>query len=683
MIRIGSIARFLLITLVLAVPAPVWAAQPATPIPGATPLPAGATEYVDPGGRFTLPIPTGWTAETTGEAGVLTSPEGGITVYALALPGTDIPRALEEAWRVVDPAFDLIPGEPLAVPTMAGLRPFTLVEYEGAPADQTVQAVGQEADGMVYALLVRADRDEAARRASQMQTAALGLQITGVEEVSLQGVAPRMLTPAMLKDVDQFIAATLERFGIPGAAYAVVQDGGIVHAEGFGVTALGETAPITPETLMLVGSVTKPMTTTYMATIIDDGEMRWDTPAIDILPSFAVADPEVTPRLTMSDLVCACTGVPRRDLELAFESEGVTAEETIASLRDFTFFTPVGQAFQYSNQMVAAGGYIAALAAGGSLETVHDDFVSGMEQRIFAPIGMADTTFSLAEVEEGGNYARPHALSLDGTVTAFPLDLEADVAVVAPAGGAWSNVADLGRFVITQLQRGRAPDGALVATEESLAETWTPRVQVAPGFSYGLGWILTDYQEQPLIYHDGGTLGYNAEVAFLPEAGLGVAIVANQSDVLAFAEAVRNRVFAVAYDQPPTGDASIAFAFEQQRQASDRRSGGIQPLDTNEVAPFLGVWEHPALGEVTLTLDDGRLILDAGDIASELAAAQDEATGEPYYLTVTTPLDGLRVSLRDDNGTRTLVVHDPAPTDLYVFTPLSPAVATPAAGPAG
>src|SRR5215207_2677635 len=146
MLRWRAIARFLVIALVMAPPTmarDALAAQSATPAPIATPVAPGATEYVDPAGRFIVPIPTGWTAATVGEAGVLTSPEGGITVFALAIPGTEIPEALDRAWHIVDPAFDLTPGETLDVPATAGLPPFTVTTYEGGASDQAVQAVTQ------------------------------------------------------------------------------------------------------------------------------------------------------------------------------------------------------------------------------------------------------------------------------------------------------------------------------------------------------------------------------------------------------------------------------------------------------------------------------------------------------------------------------------------------------------
>jgi CubicO group peptidase (beta-lactamase class C family) len=521
---------------------------------------------------------------------------------------------------------------------------------------------------MVFVALMRGDRDEALRRASQIQNAALGIELAGEEKHSVRGIAPRTLTAELLARIDAYVQQAMDRFDIPGAAYAIVQDGTIVHAAGFGVREAGGNDPVTPETMMLAGSVTKPMTTTYMATLVDDGLLRWDQPVVEILPSFAVADPEVTDLLTVSDLVCGCTGVPKRDLELVFAGDDLTAAEVIASLKDFAFFTEVGAAFQYSNQMAAAGGYIAAIAAGGSLETAFDDYVAGMEERIFAPIGMAATTFSEAEAVADGNYALPHARTLDGAVTSFPLQLEANVETVAPAGGAWSNVMDLGAFVQTLLNWGVAPDGKRVVTTANLGATWAPRVPVSGELWYGLGWMVSAYKEQPLLYHTGGTLGYNAEVSLLPESGLGVAILANASNVLAFHEAVRTRVFETAFDQPAEGDAAVDFMVTQADELFADLNGKIREVDPAAVAPFLGVWSHPTLGEVTLSVADGRLTADTGEFATELVGFTEGSGDEAVYLTATPPFVGLRVTMAEDDGVLSLVVIDPASTDPYVFT---------------
>src|SRR5690606_1005262 len=145
-----------------------------------------------------------------------------------------------------------------------------------------------------------------------------GFAITALEVTDLSGVAPLPLSAELIAELEAYIVETMAKLGVPGAAVAIVRDGEIVYANGFGVRELGKDDPVTPETLMMIGSTTKSMTTMLMGTLVDEGLMDWDTPAVEILPSFAVADPEITQRITMRNMVCACTGVPRRDAELLF-----------------------------------------------------------------------------------------------------------------------------------------------------------------------------------------------------------------------------------------------------------------------------------------------------------------------------------------------------------------------------
>src|SRR5829696_3025473 len=109
----------------------------------------------------------------------------------------------------------------------------------------------------------------------------------------LAGVSPLPLTGARRAAFEAYAADALNRLGVAGASVAVVQGGEVVYAQGFGVKAMGGTDPVTPDTLMMIGSVTKSMTSTMAATVIDDGEFIWDTPLVDLLPDFAVADPQL------------------------------------------------------------------------------------------------------------------------------------------------------------------------------------------------------------------------------------------------------------------------------------------------------------------------------------------------------------------------------------------------------
>lgn len=148
---------------------------------------------------------------------------------------------------------------------------------------------------------------------------------------------------------------------------AVVQGGEVRLLRGFGIRALGSDAPVTPDTRLMIGSVGKTMTTLLMARLVEEGRLSWDQPVRSVLPGFAVADPELSETITVQNLVCACSGVPRRDMEFLFNAETLDAEAVIASLAGFEFFTGFGEAFQYSNQLVATGGWVAAAADGAAL----------------------------------------------------------------------------------------------------------------------------------------------------------------------------------------------------------------------------------------------------------------------------------------------------------------------------
>lgn len=680
-----------LLTMLLA-----WApvtAQTGTPPAGspvaATPVPGATATYEDPAGRFSVPIPTSWRAETVEDFGVLRSPEGTIAVFLLVVPGDDPVAAIDEAWRRIEPGFDREPVDTLEPPPPPGIERMAVVTYDaGEESGEVLQGFGQVVDGQVFVQLYRGDLTALARRAAQVQVIATGFTIAGVERSDLTGVAARPLTPELLADLEAYVAETMERMRVPGASVAIVQDGAVIYEGGFGVREAGGTDPVTPDTLMMIGSTTKSMTTMLMASLVDDGRMEWDTRVVELLPSFAVADPELTERMTVRNLVCACTGVPRRDLELIFNSSELPAEAVVASLAGFEFFTGFGEAFQYSNQLVAVGGYAAAVAAGGSEGSLYDDYVAATHERVLDPIGMANSTFSFDEVA-AVEHATPHGSGLDGGYAPIPLSAEEFVVPIAPAGGLWSNAGDMARYALTELGRGVAPDGTRVVSAENLEETWQPQVPVTAETSYGLGWFIDEYKGRPLIHHGGNTLGFTSDLAFMPDAGIGVVVLANGQGTNLFNEAVRYRVLELAFDQEPEFDRQLDFAIDQidKAMAEVRESLG-EGVDEAAVAPFLGDYASPVLGDVSLALEAGeaggpsRLVLDAGEFASALLPVDSPAAGD-RYASVDPPLLGLPVELRMIDDVPAMVVTDPASGDEYVFDRVGVPSATPVATPIG
>ena len=520
--------------------------------------------------------------------------------------------------------FDFEPNDVTELPATGGREQVIDIGYDTGDESRVVAAGGELYQGVVYILLARGELISIQQRLSQLAIIDTGFTINALEQEDLVGVEPLRLTDDLLAEFEAYIVDAMERFNVPGAAVAVVQKDEIVYANGFGVRELGKDDLVTPETLMMIGSITKSMTTMLMATLVDDGLMDWDTPVVEVLPTFALAGPELTQQITLRNLVCACTGVPRRDLEFFLNSDELSAEDIVESLATFEFFTDFGEAFQYSNQMVATGGYVAAAAVGAEYGSLYNGYARAVQERVFAPIGMTNTTLSFDEVQASNNYGTPHLLNLDFEYNPVPLRFETFVTPVAPAGAVWSNVLDLGRYLITELNQGVAPDGTGVVSAQNLKLTWEPQVAVTASDSYGLGWLVGEYKGLPEISHGGATIGFSANLAFLPDQDLGISILANAQGSGGFNHAIRSRLFELAFGLESEFDERATFAYTAARDAVAELAADLVNIEPDAVAPYLGRYTNDALGQILIELEDGKLIMDVGEFRSELRSKTDE-----------------------------------------------------------
>ncbi len=621
--------------------------------------------YVDPNGLFTAPIPTNWTATQEEGYVTLSDPDGAILMHLLTLPADDLESAVDEGWQLVDPAFDLAVEDTMSPPARDGIEEVYFVQYEIGDDEVIYQAISRLYDGTAYLLLVDAELATAQRRQAQISIIDSGFTITTPEEetdLSSSGALPA--DAAIIAELESFVEQGLADFGIPGAAVGIVQDGEIVYMNGFGVTEAGG-EPITPQTHMMIGSTGKSLTTLLMAMLVDEGLMEWDTPVIDVLPEFAVADPALSETITLRNLVCACTGVPRRDNELLFNADELSAEDIVDSLSTFEFFTDFGEAFQYSNQMVGTGGYAAAAADGAEFGSLFDGYTSSLGSRVLDAVDMPSTTLSFDEVRERGQYAQPHAATFDFVYELLPLEDEEVLVPIAPAGSHWSTLEDMANYMLMQLANGVAVDGTRVVSEENLAETREAQVPVSANTDYGLGWFIGEYSGQRLIDHGGNTLGFTSDFAFLPDADLGIIVLTNAQGTNSFSAAVRNRLFELVFEQPPTAGEQAQFSLEQAQEAFAEPEGLLDSVDAEAVAPYLATFRNEALGEVTLSLEGDALVLDVGEFASALRPLEEEGELEGYLATDAPIIGTLFELIEDEAGNPT--VSFGAGASVYVF----------------
>jgi hypothetical protein len=230
------------------------------------------------------------------------------------------------------------------------------------------------------------------------------------------------------------------------------------------------------------------------------------------------------------------------------------------------------------------------------------------------------------------------------------------------------------------LDDGLAPDGTRVVSTENLERTWEPQVPVAAETDYGLGWLVDEYKGRLLVHHGGNTTGFTAELAFLPDADLGLVVLTNGELANLLTEAVRFKLLELAFDQEPEFEEQVAFTLEQsERLRSDQLALIGDRVDPATAEHFAGRYENEVLGDLTLTLEDDALILDAGEFRSELRPVLDDAGDTVGYNTVEPPVLGLVVQLRDV-FVPVVVVVDRVSSDEYLFAPIA-TTATPIASP--
>ncbi len=559
--------------------------------------------YTAPTGQFSTQIPAGWSDESTADYGLFTN--GDTSAYLLTIEGADAQAGIETAIQSVLPDFASVKVASNDLPAPNGL--WTQNVY--AEASGTLQvALAQVSDSKTYVILFLFPSQQTLVAQQEDVNSILLSAVVGTP-IDLSAQQPAALDDAALADISNYVNAAMTDYGIVGAAVAIVQNGEVIYADGFGKLSQDDETPVDAETLFMIGSTTKSMTTLMTATLVDDGIVAWDTPVTDILPDFTLSDSTATAQIEWRDLFNMTSGLPRFDIPVSLQAyTPVGVEQEIA---DIPLAAQPGQTFHYSNFMVALGGYADAVAAGSSLNDAASAYADLMQQRVFDPIDMSSTTLSLATVLANSNHALPY--SGDPTtnqIIAVPIELERALIGIAPAGAVWSNAQDMAKYMITQINRGIAPDGERVVSEANLLETWKPEIAMPDGNQYGMGWMIASYHGQRLIMHGGNTAGFTTDFAFLPDANLGVLVLSNAALANNFDASVREYVFETAFGLDHTADAYYAAAEQTLKTAVHQVLAQIHysdtPVDPQAVADYLGSYQRG----VEIQLDDaGQLVI--------------------------------------------------------------------------
>lgn len=564
--------------------------------------------------------PRDWAVETKAGATVFVSPEADLRVGVLDVgSATDAAAAVSRAWtsfrsgavptpRLLTPAA---PGE--------GWDQRVALAYETAPAERAVRAAVALRKGVSWTvLLIHGAEATYAKRSAAVSLLQQSLRPAGYQRESFAGKAPHRLTTDRISLLRDFVTQSAEALGVPGVGLAFVDQGKVVWQGGVGVRALGRPEPVDAQTKFMIASNTKGMATLLLSVLADEGKLRWDQRVVDLYPAFRLGSDEVTRSVLVRHLVCACTGLPRKDYSFILADRGAPAADTFRQLAVTQPTSRFGELFQYNNLMASAAGYLGGALSYPGME-LGAAFDRAMKERVFDPLGMRNTTFDFAEGMRG-NWAQPHGLDIDGRMTLMTNSFNETVLPHRPAGGAFSTAADMARYVQLELSKGLTPEGRRLVSEANLVERRRRGVPVGEDQWYGMGLFERIAWGVPVVTHGGTLLGYHSTFFVLPEAQIGAVILTNADPGAAMLAPFLRRLLEVVYDGRPEAAEEVAVAATRiKAQAAARRARLTIPGDAAVLGSLAGRYRNDEGSTITVYDRNGAKWINAGFIEGPLA----------------------------------------------------------------
>lgn len=461
------------------------------------------------------------------------------------------------------------------------------------------------------------------RKSLSAAVLAVTIATAGAVPFEAQAQASITVSQAQVAELDAFVEQTRKQFDVPGIALAIVQDGKIVFERGYGVREMGKPALVDAHTQFAIASNTKAFTAAALARLADEGKLSFDDRVIDHLPWFRMSDPYVTREMRIKDLLSHRSGLSLGAGDLLYwPTTTYSTREVAERLKDVPLSGGFREKYAYDNILFGVAGLVVEEASGVS-------FRDYLIRHFFTPLGMKNTLFNSDDLKPGMNTAVGHAKS-DFT------RLEPVKAMswrnVSGAGGMYSSVHDMSQWMIAQLNGGTFPGGATLFSPKQQKAMWSvltpinvndPPVKelapVKPNFlGYGLGWQLSDYQGNRLVWHTGGWPGQVSRLTLVPDRKVGV-IVLTSAEVGAAFNAVTYKALDVILGTGQTdwNDAYGKLVAYSQAKADtswqkhvDKRNAASKP--TLPLASYAGTYRDPWYGDVHVTVQGSRLRIQFG-----------------------------------------------------------------------
>ncbi len=625
----------------------------AKPIPEQLPIDAPRTTA----GGASFTGPGGWSLSSSGALVVLQPPEPDSHVAIVDVHGADAAAAVAAAWAAYQPEAK----RPLQLatqrPARNGWEERQVFDYETSPNERVVVEALALREGDAWTVVIIDGREPTfEKRAAALNLVIQSLRPKGYVRESFAGRQAHPLDAARLALLKDFVRQSMEQLGIPGVGLAFIDGGKVVWEGGLGVRELGTRLPVNADTLFIAASNTKGMSTLLLARLVDEKKLGWDEPVVKAYPAFKLGDATVTSTVLVKHLVCACTGLPRQDLEWLFEFKNATPSSSLALLGTMKPTSKFGEVFQYSNLMAAAAGFI-----GGHLDYPERElgaaYDTAMQKRIFGPLGMRSTTFDMRRALKG-NHASPHGEDVDGKLALGSNALNYSIVPLRPAGGVWTSPHDFIRYVQLELARGKLPNGQVLVSEENLLARRIPQVPIGEDQTYGMGMVVDTTYGVPVVHHGGDLAGFHSDFLALPDQGIGAVLLTNSDNGAMMRRAFMRRLLEVVFDgKLEAADDVAGQAARHKAEVAKERERLVVPADAAVAGKLAPRYASPELGGLAVRRHGATTIFDLGEWRSTVASRRND-DGSVSFITIDPNKHGFEFVVGERDGKRALIIRD-------------------------
>jgi CubicO group peptidase (beta-lactamase class C family) len=412
-------------------------------------------------------------------------------------------------------------------------------------------------------------------------------------------------------ELDAYIAEAQKRGNSPGVAIAVVKDGKVLAAKGFGVRALGSPQLVDADTMFDTASLTKSFTAAVIATLVDEGKMKWDNPLRRYLPQVEFSDPYRTATVTIRDLLAHRVGVEQANYLFRFTN--YSTAEVLRRMRFLRERAPFRTEMIYSNIGYAAAAEAAAAAA-------KMPFAELVRKRLVEPLGMRDTTVAIDHTL-AANHASSHAM-VNGVHRPIRT---AKSRAIEGANAVNSTANDMAKWLLFSLGDGTW-EGRRIISEQAMREMHSPQIIIptTPEFrtargvnffaAYGLGWQVMDFRGHRMLWHSGSADGMPVYMAILPDDRLGVLVMTNSWEAGTLHGALASRILETLLGLP-LHDPVTELVESRKRAAAMPATEPVHIANTKPSRPldaYAGTYTDVVHGDMVVKLDAGKLTMQFG-----------------------------------------------------------------------